>query len=125
MVGGRGWTERQRSKPRGFGLRPPTPATNAVKHFGPEEPVLFVCSPAFRRHHDAKKPPKGGTTNAKTLNGIGRWGHRPDHIDSIDGILVNIRRRRGSGGFQPPFPRSRRLEATATANVYRATILSP
>ena len=26
-LGGRGWTERQRRKPRGFGLRPPTPAT--------------------------------------------------------------------------------------------------
>ncbi len=26
-LGGRGWTERKRRKPRGFGLRPPTPAT--------------------------------------------------------------------------------------------------
>ncbi len=26
-LGGRGWTERKRRKPRGFGLRPPAPAT--------------------------------------------------------------------------------------------------
>ena len=30
-LGGRGWTERKRRKPRGFGLRPPTPATRHSK----------------------------------------------------------------------------------------------
>ena len=45
---------------------------NAVKDFYPEESVLLVCSPAFRRNRDAKKPPKGGTTNAKMLNGVGQ-----------------------------------------------------
>ncbi len=30
-LGGRGWTERKRRKPRGFGLRPPAPATRHSK----------------------------------------------------------------------------------------------
>ena len=47
-----------------------------------------------------------------------------DYPSLFGGRMGNIRRRRGSGGFQPPFPRSRRLEATATANVYSYALLN-